>query len=583
MRCTSWFLVSVGLVFGCQNPGDAKKGDAGASGGSAGATAGSNPNAAGAEPTPVGAITECPKSLGGSEKQHRVISKACGVVPVTDDLAIDGGSLTLEAGASLAFKDGVGITVGYYEPAKLIVKGTAEEPVVFTSAGDKSAGVWRGVTLHANSARSAVQGLVIEFAGANDEPALLVLGPDITLTGSKIRDAKTGVVVQGEGSFAAFTGNEFKKIGLPAAIDVPAGAVGGLGTGNKFDAGGFVVVRGGSGVRKSATWQLVGAPLVIAEDVGVDGDKGQKTTLELVAGQELKFSASAALNVGYYETAAVVAKGTAEAAVTFTAQDKREAGGWHGLRVHAQGELALDHAALEFGGADDAGVIVLSGGSLALTASTLRSDAIGVTANADSKITAFADNKFVATPLAVQVPASLVGSLGEGNAFDRDAKIKVEGNQVKGKATWRAQSVPLELVSEVGVEGELTLDAGLALLAGPDSGITVGYYGTAALVAKGTAASPVTIGPADTAKGTWPGIVLHANATGNAFENLVLTGAANANAIDAKARTNAKLSGVTCSKCAGAVVGWECGATVTSSQVLAADGTPKIDAKPEGC
>ena len=27
----------------------------------------------------------------------------------------------------------------------------------------------------------------------------------------------------------------------------------------------------------------------------------------------------------------------------------------------------------------------------------------------------------------------------------------------------------------------------------------------------------------------------------------------------------------------------ECGATVTSSQVLAADGTPKIDAKPEGC
>ena len=28
-------------------------------------------------------------------------------------------------------------------------------------------------------------------------------------------------------------------------------------------------------------------------------------------------------------------------------QDKREAGGWHGLRVHAQGELALDHAFLD--------------------------------------------------------------------------------------------------------------------------------------------------------------------------------------------------------------------------------------------
>ncbi len=582
MHRTTWSVVLVG-VLGCQGAGDAKTGATAGAGATVGAGAGaSNANAAGDEVVPVGAITECPKSLGGSEKQHRVISRDCGVVPVTEDLAIDGGSLTLEAGASLAFKDGAGLTVGYNESAKLIIKGTAEAPVVFTSAGDKTAGVWRGVTLHEKATRSKLQGLVIEYAGAGDEAALKVYAADVVLEGSAIRESKTGLTVVDDGGFAGFTGNEFKKIGRPAAIEVRASAVGGLGPGNRFDGGAYVLVQGGS-VRKSAKWQLVGAPLVIAEDIGIDGDKGQKTVLELVPGSELKFTEDGAFNLGYYENAALLAKGTAEAPVTFTAHEKRQAGAWAGIKVHAQGELTLEHAALEFGGKGDAGVIDLNEGTLSLTASTLRGDAVGVLANPNSKILAFADNKFVATPLAVKIPASLVGSLGEGNAFDRDAKIKVEGNQVTGKVVWRVQGVPLELTSDIAVEGELTLDAGLALLAGPETGFTVGYYGTAALLVKGTTAAPVTIGPADPAKGTWMGIVLHEKSTGNTFENLVMTGASNANAIDVKARTNAKLSSVTCSKCAGAVVGWECGATVTSSQVLAADGTPKIDAKPDGC
>lgn len=581
MHRTACFLVSVGVVVACQGAGDAKKAGPGDTAGAA--TAGvTNPNAAGDGVVPVGAVTECPKSLGGQEKLHRVISRDCGVIQVTEDLAIDGGSLTLEAGASLAFKDGAGITVGYYEPAKLIIKGTAEAPVILTSAGDRVSGVWRGVTLHNQASRSSLEGVVIEYAGAGDEAALQVLAQDVSVTGATIRESKAGVSVGTDGSFAAFTGNELKKLGKPAAIQLPPAAVGGLGTGNRFDPGAFVLVQGGA-VRKSAKWQQVGAPLVISEDIGIDGDKGQRTTVELVPGLELKFSGAGVLTIGYYENAALVARGTKETPVSFTAQDKRERGGWHGVRVHGQGEATFEHAALEFGGRDDQGVIDVLGGTLSLQSTTLRSDAVGVTANSDAKITAFADNTFVATPIAVRVPANVVGALGEGNAFDRDAKILVAGESVKGKTTWHVQGVPLQLDGTVAVEGELTLDAGLALLAGPDAEITAGYYGTAALVARGTAAAPVTIGPADTAKGTWPGIVLHPQSTGNAFEHLVLTGAANANAIDLKSGTNAKLSNVTCSKCAGAVVGWECGAQVTSSQVLAADGTPKIDSKPEGC
>ena len=53
--------------------------------------------------------------------------------------------------------------------------------------------------------------------------------------------------------------------------------------------------------------------------------------------------------------------------------------------------------------------------------------------------------------------------------------------------------------------------------------------------------------------------------------------------IDVAGGADAKLSGVTCSRCKNAVVGWACGATVTSSQVLAADGTPAVDVRPSGC
>lgn len=529
-------------------------------------------------------VTACPKSLGGSDKLHRVISKDCGEVPVTEDYYVDGGSLTLEAGASLAFKDGAGLYIGYYEPAKLIVKGTAEAPVVLTASGDKVAGSWRGVSLNAHADRSSIEGLVIEYAG-NDESALFVDAEEVTVRATKIRDAKgTAVLVGDTASFAAFADNEFKKLGRPAAIDAPPRAIGGLGAGNRFDANAHVLVRGGS-VGKSQKWQSPGAPLVIAGEINVDGEAAQRATLELAAGLELRFTAGAVLNIGYYSPGGLTAKGTAEAPVTFTAQEKREAGGWGGVAVYGQGEATVEQAVFEFGGkAEDGGALTLRGGSLALTGTTFRSDARGLWADEGSKLGAFADNKFVATPVAVTVPAALIGALGEGNAFDRDSKIRSPGGAIKGKTLWRAQTVPIEFAGEVTFDGgELTIEAGSALLAGSDAQLTIGYYETATLLIKGTAAAPVTIGPAQPGRTTWRGVSLAGHSRGNVLENLVLTGASNDAAIQVDGDVDAALSGVTCSKCSGAVVGWSCGAKVTSSQVLAADGTPKIEAKPEGC
>ncbi len=534
-------------------------------------------------PATTGKITVCPQSLGGSERVHRVISRDCGVVPVTEDYRVDAGSLTLEAGASLSFKDGAGLYVGTSDPATLVVQGTVQAPVIFTAAGDKVAGVWHGVSLAGGADGSRLEHLVIEYAG-DEAGALYVDAEQVTLAGVKIRETRGPALVIGEaGGFAAFTGNEMKKIGSKNAIDAPPRAIGGLGGGNRFDPGAQIKVRAGT-VDTSARWQSIGAALLVDGAVHIDGKDGQRAQLELAPGLELRFTGAGSIDVGSVAPGALLAKGSAQEPIVLTANDRRVPAGWRGVVVHPQGEATLEQVVFELAGKDELlGALAIRGGLLSLTSTTFRNDRVGVTVDAAARLPVFTDNTFVATPIAVALPAALVAALGEGNAFDRDSKIVTPGGAVSGKVTWLAQGVPIELAGNVDVDGgELTLEAGVALLVATGARLTIGASQAAALHVAGTSESPVTIGP--TVPGAhWPGLMLASQARGNTLANLVLTSVSAAAAIEVAGEADVDLRGVTCSMCTGAVVGWACGAKVTSSQVLAADGTPAIDRKPEGC
>lgn len=580
--------VSVLLLVACNKPGAGAEGGKGGAGGGAGGGSAATPatgpqSAAGAATPGATRVTECPKSLGGQEsKIDRVISKDCGPVVVTEAYYVDGGSLTLEAGATLQFKDGASLLVGYYEPAKLIVQGTAEAPVTLTTAGDKAAGVWRGVELHEKAARSSVVGAVIEYAG-DDDRALLLAAPDVTLTGTTIRETKgTALKIDGAGGLAAFTGNTLNKLGSKAAIVAPPAAIAGIAAGNKFDGGAYVSVTGGE-LGKPATWPNPGVPIQLAQQVSVDAanDASERAVLTLSPGTELRFGPDGKLTIGYYRNAGLVARGTADAAITFTSAEAREAGAWSGVEVFARGEADVERAAFEFGGkAEGAGALMVDGGALSLRETTFRSNRAGVAVRGEAKIKALADNKFAATPAAIAVPAALVGALGEGNAFDSDARILVEAGPVTAKATWLAQGAPLELLGEIGVDADLTLDAGLKVLARPEAKLVIGYYQPAKLLAKGTAASPITLGAT---AGTWRGVNLSNKASGSALEFVQLSETGEDPGVWIEGEVEAKLDNVSCAKCKAAVVGWACGARVSRASVLASDGTPAIEKAPEGC
>ncbi len=354
------------------------------------------PTAAGGEVTTAPNVTDCPKSLGGSESVNRVITKACGVVPVTGDYHINNGTLTLEAGATLAFKDGAGLHIGYNDSAKLIVKGTADAPVTFTALGDKVPGVWGGLNLYSHADRSSIDHLIVEYAGDDANEAVKIEAPDVVWNNTTIRFAKgVGLRVGPHGTFAQFGGNSFDKIGK-SPLTVGPTTVGGLGAGNKFPDGAVVDVYGGT-IGGQVKWSSPGAPLRLEESVRIEGDNGARAVLEIAGGVELRMGPDGGFAVGYSAAATLKVSGTADAPVLFTTAGDKQPASWASVQVHASGEGTIAGAIFEYGGTKDGdGALQVIDGTISVTGSTFRHNTTGVSLNARAKIKAFDGNTFSA-------------------------------------------------------------------------------------------------------------------------------------------------------------------------------------------
>ncbi|MFO0747527.1 MAG: hypothetical protein U1F43_17950 [Myxococcota bacterium] len=274
--------------------------------------------------------TDCPTSLDGvSRGLSRVITKACGIVSVTGHYAIEGGTLTLEAGTTLAFKDGADLEVGGGAAAQLIVRGSDAEPVRLTAMGDKSPGAWRGVKLRAGAHGSSLAHLAIEFAGDEDGAALRVEADGVALDGVSVRGAK-GYGIDFERAIAPRTlaGASFVDIGK-AALRLDATAVGALGPGLAFAPGASLEVWGGS-IAKAVTWPALGVPIVVAGPLSIDAPGA----LTLAPGSELRLREGAELVVGATGAASLSAVGSAEHPITLVGE-RDEAGVWSGITFAA--------------------------------------------------------------------------------------------------------------------------------------------------------------------------------------------------------------------------------------------------------
>lgn len=466
-------------------------------------------------------IAECPPALRDTDKGlRRTIPAGCST-RIEGDYYVD-GELVVEAGATLAFAPGAAMYVGYGAPAKLTVRGTKEQPVTFTSGGDKVAGAWKGITIYARSPRSELAGAVVEHAST----ALTSEAPDLTVKDSTFRDHQvTAVRVDDQGTLAAFTGNTFDRPG-EVAMSVPPAALVGLGA-NTFPADAVIEVRGGS-ARKSGAWRNPGAPFRVAGEIYIDAESG-KAAIEIAAGNRFRMGSDSALYVGYTGDAELKVAGTIDAPVIFESAGTAEPGAWErGIIVYRRGVASFDHAVVKHGGASDKAAIRLQEGKLAITNSTIEDNVTGVHVDDVGELKAFDHNRLAGNrEKALELHPRSLGALGAGNTYGPGQTIVVHGGTMDKASTWLVQPGAAVVVdSEIYVDGgEATIPAGATYAFTEAGAIYVGYGKAGRLVVTGTADKPVTFQGARDAADAWKGIELYDHSSGSSLAHVVVKGA----------------------------------------------------------
>lgn len=253
----------------------------------------------------------------------------------------DNPTVTLEAGVEVLFAPDALLLVGREDGrATLLVEGTEEAPVVFTSdAVSPAPGDYPGLAFFPG-ARGTLEWLTIEYAGAdggtNYEGCLQLLGAQTRVVFDHVtvtECASYGVFLGedagfGEGSthlVVEATAKHPVWFHQPATVDT-------LPPDSTFDAHPSAVKVTAGPLETSTTWVDHGVPYDIGEGF-VDVAGATRPVLTIAAGTTLRFGAGSGLRAGVIDLEGnIKAVGTDEAPVVFTSDAETPApGDWGGL------------------------------------------------------------------------------------------------------------------------------------------------------------------------------------------------------------------------------------------------------------
>ncbi|MBU1070561.1 hypothetical protein KJ975_13435 [Myxococcota bacterium] len=270
---------------------------------------------------------------------------------VEQNLEVDeGATLTIEAGARLAFKVDTGLHI---KNGKLVARGTAAEPIVLTSANTTTApGDWNGVVFdEEHLVGQVLEFVTIEFAGHENytglQGGIIVYASQgdsrITLTSCTIRqNAKQGIInLQEKGAFVKIESTTFEKNG-GTAMNVLAQLMGQVADSNKFDE--KIIISGK--IHRSVTFPKLAIPFFVDGSIDI-GDDENPPTLTLPEGTVLRFKAETGIFVASESAGALVAR-----KVTFTSNlPTPKAGDWYGITLHEKTTgTSLEECVIEFAG-----------------------------------------------------------------------------------------------------------------------------------------------------------------------------------------------------------------------------------------
>ncbi len=497
------------------------------------------PRGDGAGPCPA------PKSLK-SDITAATTLDGCYLVEASVDVSAE---LTIAPGSMLLFKKATFLTITSSGTLKAV--GTAAKPILFTGE-QKVRGHWGGVVIANSTAANELQHVTIEYGGSSSisygQKANLALTTssstttvNASITSCTLREsAGYGFFLSDRATVPSFASNTItlNTLGAGYVGDDSAGLLDKSSSfkGNTVD----MVWVAATSLGKSRTWPAIDVRYVVSGTLDINQTPGVTLTIE--AGATLAFQAGAGIEVS--GEGALTAKGTASAPVTFT--QASAASKWNGLtfRNANSTENILDHVVIEHGGAAAPGygfkanvnLAVSSSTSavrLTLTNSTLKgSEGYGIYLCRKATLPAFSGNTITQNTLgAALVQADAAGQLDKTTSFKGNTVDMVWVDAISygltKTQTWPALDVQYVVDGVLGVSQapgiRLTLEAGAKLAFRINSGIQIGTDG--GLIAKGTAAAPITFTRASTAD-AWRGLNFHnSNTTDNQLDYAVVEGA----------------------------------------------------------
>ena len=510
------------FVVGCKKESKdnatAQTGETKPAAGNEGATGETKPAPAAAK-NPEG----CNSALSEAIAADYTFTEKCSPYTVSADFNVDGYTLTIEPGVEVKVTGDVSFNAGHYGKGKLVVNGTKEKPVKFSGAR------WSGLRLWSDAAESALNNVIIENAGTDDDAALHVEAGAVVLNGVAIVGAKKQALeVKSDKPLKSAALVDLSKAGGDPSelVHVPFHSAGVLGAALTVPEKSIIWVHGG--LDTDVTLVNSGAPYRFPDSANIDPPEGKSAVVTVKEGVTLQLAENARLAFGQYTGGAgLKIQGTKEKPVLVTRYGEDQAatpaqGLWFSSGARPP---ELDFLVIENAGGSDGAAISFDGnrGLGKITNSTFRSlkgTAVWVR-DANERFVAFDGNTFDGVEgQALRIPLQLADKLGSANVFTDKARVLLTGATSKD-VTLAKLNKPYVVDGELRVDGEATRAAVLTIADGAslqfnDEGIVrAGGYNPAKVVAK-----DVTF---DKLLSNWHG--LHVAGTSSVeLENLTISG-----------------------------------------------------------
>lgn len=319
-------------------------------------------------------------------------------------------SLTIasETGSILILKPGVEVQIGRAYmvnignssgTGRLIAKGTAEQPIVFTSsATDKEINRWNGININnSTDSVSYFNNCIFDYGGFNGiqgsyapKGVIHVKDKSVSVENCTFENYRSpAIYLDPDSFFETMTYNTFDGPDQVGIYIHPNG-VHTIGLNNTYNVASGVVIYKGTMSHKSVTWKKLSSPYYLVGDLGIaaltEADI-EGATLTLAPGVTLKSGSGVTINVGgdYLGKGSLIADGSIET-ITFT-----KSGDYNWRSIFFQKAMPgtiLNNCIIEYGGSGFWGSVHISyNDNVTITNNTIRySDYYGLSHQASNPV-----------------------------------------------------------------------------------------------------------------------------------------------------------------------------------------------------